>query len=393
MSESESHKINTPTDKAVLRVLQVLPELNAGGVERTTVEITEALIEKGHKAHVLSAGGRMENEIAELGGTLHTAPIGSKNIMTLLPRVVLIKKLIKDHNINIVHARSRAPAWPAFLACKLSDTPFVTTYHGIYNAKSALKRFYNSVMAKGDIIIANSNFTRDHIVKTHKTKNRPITVIHRGVDMGVFDPAKVSQDSVTALRAQWAGAEDEFSNHKFIVLPGRLTRWKGQLDALDALVKLPAFCHLICVGDAQGRHDYVKEVEQKVDDLNLTGRVIFAGHRTDMPPILKAADVVLSASNEPEAFGRIAAEAQAMGRPVVATALGGALETVEDKKTGFLVAPGDSAAMTKALQRAMVWPTYDGGHARSRIARHFSKKSLQIHTLDVYRAALKAKNR
>jgi glycosyltransferase involved in cell wall biosynthesis len=388
MNESVLNKSEGAAGKAVLRVLQILPELNAGGVERTTVEITEALRDKGYAAHILSAGGRMGPEISALGGHLHTSPIGSKNILTLLPRVFLIRKLIKAHSINIVHARSRAPAWPAYLACKLTRTPFVTTYHGIYNAKSSLKRFYNSVMAKGDIIIANSEFTHNHILQTHSTKKRTVKVIHRGVDMAVFDPAKVSHDAVIEQREKWGNERD-----KLIVLPGRLTRWKGQLDALDALVELPDFCRLIFVGDAQGRNDYVKEVESKIESLGLTDRVIFAGHRTDMPLIIKSADVVLSASNEPEAFGRVAAEAQAMGRPVVATALGGALETLDDGKTGLLVPMGDSHAMAKALRKAMAWPSYDGGRARSRIARYFSKKSLQIQTLQVYETLSGAKKR
>ncbi|RKQ71819.1 glycosyltransferase involved in cell wall biosynthesis [Litorimonas taeanensis] len=371
-------------DNPALRILQILPDLNAGGVERTTVEIVEALTEAGHTAHVLSAGGRLETEIKALGGILHSASIGSKNVLTVIPRILQIAKLVKAHNINVIHARSRAPAWPAYFAAKLTNTAFVTTYHGIYNANNSLKRFYNSVMAKGDAVIANSEFTKAHILKTHKCAPDKITVIHRGVDMKRFDPMTVSQEAITAQRLEWGTERD-----KLIVLPGRLTRWKGQLDAIEALAELPEFCRLILVGDPQGRDDYVAEVKAKAQSLGLSDRVILAGHRPDMPLILAAADIVLSASNEPEAFGRIAAEAQAMGRPVVATALGGALETVKDEETGWLVPAHDSVAMAKAIRKAIAWPSYDGGKARSRIARYFSKKSLQLRTIGVYRAVIR----
>ncbi len=376
--------MNQPrSDKPALRVLQILPALNAGGVERTTVDMVEALVKDKHTAHVLSAGGRLETEIQDLGGILHTNDIGSKNILTLLSRILVIRKLVRTHDINIIHARSRAPAWPAYFASKLTKTPFVTTYHGIYNAKSFPKTFYNSVMARGDAIIANSNFTRDHITKTHNIDAKDITVIHRGVDMTLFDPNKVDGESINKQRLVWGPTED-----KFIILPGRLTRWKGQLEALDAIAKLPQNYKLVLVGDPQGRQSYVEEIELKLKKLSLENRVIITGHRTDMPFVLACADAVLSASNEPEAFGRIAAEAQAMGKPIVATAIGGALETVEHGLTGLLVPQGDSDKMAEAIRQAVLWEGYDSHYARSRINQQFSRKSLQTKTLNVYRALI-----
>jgi glycosyltransferase involved in cell wall biosynthesis len=386
MTESASHK--PAMNKPALRVLQILPALEAGGVERTTVDVTEALIERGHEAHVLSAGGRMADEISALGGHLHQANIGSKNILTLVPRIFLIVKLVKTHDINIIHARSRAPAWPAFFAAKMSRAKFVTTYHGIYNSNSRLKTFYNSIMTWADSIIANSEFTCAHIIKTHGVKGERITSIPRGVDMKLFDPTKVSKDMVDDQRAKWGEKGD-----KFIVLPGRLTRWKGQLDAIEALQHLPKNCKLILVGDAQGREGYVKEIEDKIAGLGQKGRVIIEGHRTDIPLILSSAHIVLSASNEPEAFGRVAIEAQAMSRPIVATALGGALETVDPGKTGWLVDAQHPAAMAQAIKRALAWPKYDGSQARSRIARYYSRKSLQVKTLKVYSDLLAPKKR
>lgn len=375
-------------DNPALRVLQILPALEAGGVERTSVDVTEALIEKGQTAHILSAGGRLEREISALGGHLHEANIGSKNILTAIPRIFLILKLIKKHDINIVHARSRAPAWPAFFAAKISGTAFVTTYHGIYNSKSRVKTFYNAIMARGDAVIANSEFTRAHIIKTHGIKANRITAIPRGVDMKLFDPTKISEDLVNEQRAKWGKKGD-----KFIVLPGRLTRWKGQLDALEALHQLPKNCKLVLVGDPQGRNAFVQKIRDRATWLEDADRLIIEGHRIDMPLILACADVVLSASNEPEAFGRVAAEAQAMSRPVVASALGGALETVDPGKTGWLFDAQDITAMAKALKRALAWPQYDGAQARSRIARYFSRKSLQVKTLKVYSDVLAPKKR
>lgn len=271
MSESSS-------DKPALRILQILPALDAGGVERTTVDIVEALIEKNYAAYVLSAGGRLENDIEALGGILNRSDIGSKNFLSLLPRVLLIRKLVKSYDINIIHARSRAPAWPAFLAAKLTRTAFVTTYHGIYNSNSRLKTFYNSVMAHGDAVIANSNFTKAHILKSHKCPEGKITVIHRGVDMAVFDPIKIGRDGIEDQRQKWGREQD-----KFIVLPGRLTRWKGQLEAIEMLTALPETCKLVLVGDAQGRDGYVSEIKNRIGQLGLNDRVILEDHRSDMP--------------------------------------------------------------------------------------------------------------
>ena len=363
-----------------MNVLQLVPELNAGGVEGTTLEVAEALVANGHEAHVISAGGRMEDELIRLGGILHKADIGSKNIFSLFSRIRLIRAIIRRHNIEIVHARSRAPAWPAYHAARLEGAVFLTTYHGIYNSGSYLKTYYNSVMAKGTHIIANSEFTKAHIIKTHRTSAETITAIPRGVDMARFDPANVSEKDILAQRNRWGIAPAQ----RAILLPGRLTRWKGPIVAVEALYQLPKNCVLVLMGDAQGRDEFVAEIEGLAARLGLTERVIKPGHSRDVPTALAAADVVISASTDPEAFGRVAAEAQAMQRPVVATAHGGALETVIDGETGFLVTPGDAKALAKGITQALNWPDYDGAAARARISAQFSKTNLQAKTLAVY---------
>ncbi len=368
-----------------MNVLQVVPELNAGGVEGTTLEIAQALIAEGHKAHVVSAGGRMEDELIHMGGILHKTDIGSKNLLTLFRRIRMLRAIIHEHKIDIVHARSRAPAWPAYYAAKIEGVPFLTTYHGIYNSGSRLKTFYNSVMAKGVHVIANSEFTKSHIIKTHGTSAEKITAIPRGVDMAKFNPASINAKDILAQRNRWGISP----NQRAILLPGRLTRWKGQLVAVKAMAQLPDDCVLILMGDSQGRDDFVSEVNALVSEIGLKDRVLMPGHSRDVPAALASADVVISASTDPEAFGRVAAEAQAMQKPVVATAHGGALESIVDRKTGYLVTPGDDIALAKGIEKALNWKNYDGPTARSRISTNFSTKSLQAKTLALYKDLLK----
>ncbi len=370
-----------------MNILQVLPELNTGGVERTTIEIAQALTAKGHVPHVVCAGGRMEDELRAAGGILHKLNIGSKNPLTLPGHSKALCEIIQAHNIDIVHARSRAPAWPAKSAAQIMGVPFITTYHGIYNANSALKRAYNAIMAKGDIIIANSEFTKQHIIKQHGTDPAKITVIPRGVDMSVFDPTRVSVADIAHTKLAW-GVGDA----PVILLPGRLTRWKGQLLAIAALKLLGGDAVLVLLGDAQGRDDYVADIQAKAADLGLAARIVLAGHSRTMPAALMAADIVISASTDPEAFGRVMAEAQAMERLVVASNHGGARETIIDGKGGYLVPPNDAQALADGIGKvlALSKPDYSARaqSARLRIGAQYSAAALKTATLAVYKQAL-----
>ncbi len=363
-----------------MNVLQVLPELNAGGVERTTLEIVEALNRDGHKAHIVSAGGRMVESILALGAMHHQCPIGSKNILTVPQRIKFLRNIISAHKIDIVHARSRAPAWPAYFAAKAETTPFVTTYHGFYRAKTPVKRFYNAIMTKGACVIANSRFTRDHILQEHGIDVAKIKVIPRGVDMSVFNPDIIAPIDIKNLRNHWGLTVDQ----KLVLLPGRLTRWKGQILALDALAHLPPDYTLVLLGDAQGRTGYVEEIKAHAKALQLSSRLKIIAHTDNMPLALMCATVVLSASTQPEAFGRVAIEAQAMMRPVVATAHGGTLETVIDGKTGLHARPDSPEQIAKSILQAAAWEGYDGVFVRDRIVTQFSKATLQSATLAVY---------
>ena len=367
-----------------MNVLQVVPELNAGGVERTVLEVDAALAAAGHGSHVASLGGRMEGE---LQGTLHRLDTATKNPLEWFGNAGALRRIVREHGIDVVHARSRAPAFAARAAARSEGAAWVTTYHGIYNAGNALKRAYNAVMASGEIVIANSEYTKAHIVAEHGTDSARIRVVPRGVDTARFDPARVAKAEVRTLRREWGVRDGE----SVWVLPGRLTAWKGQAVAVRALEYAPG-ARLVCVGDAQGREDYVAELGALANKLGVADRLVLQGHRTDMPQVMRAADVVVSASTDPEAFGRVAAEAQAVGRPVVATAHGGALETVEDGVTGVLVPPGDARALAQGAERALAMP-FSEAHARARIDRLFSDTRLKRDVLAIYGELVERKRR
>ncbi len=367
-----------------MRVLQILPELNAGGVERTTLEMAEALHRDGFVPHICSNGGRMVPSFESLGAQLHTFKVGSKNPLKLRHHTKCLIDIIKSYNIDIVHARSRAPAWPAHAAAKATNRPFLTTYHGIYNARSKAKKRYNAIMARGDLIIANSAFTQSHIIKEHGTDPNIIRVIPRGVDMSVFNPALIDVPAVKALRHDWNITPEQ----RVILLPGRLTRWKGQTVAIEALSRLPKNWVLVMIGDAQGRQKYVAELIAMARDRDLSDQIRLPGHSENVPTALMASDIVIAPSTDPEAFGRTVAEAQAMGRPVIASAHGGPMETVIDGQTGHLVEPGNADALAAAISEWSRWDNYNGEPARQHILENFSKSQLQSKTMAVYRELL-----
>lgn len=376
-------------------VLQVIPELDAGGAERTTLEIAEAVIAEGGRALVASAGGRLEDELAALGGELIRMPAASKNPLDLWRNTHRLVATIRSEAVDIVHARSRAPAWSAKWACDRTGAHFVTTYHGTYNARSALKRRYNSVMARGERVIANSEFIRDHIATEHPFATSRVRVIPRGVDLVRFDPEAVGEDRLAALRQAWA--LDPQDQSPLLLLPARLTGWKGQREAIRALGRLHddpevETPRLVLAGDAQGRQTYVEELQALAASEHVAGRVSIVGHCSDMPAAMALCDLVLTPSNEPEAFGRTAAEAGAMLKPVIAADHGGAREVVLHGETGWRVSPGDPAALAAAVAGALALAPEDreavGQRARAHVIAEFSTVSLQASTLRVYHEVL-----
>jgi glycosyltransferase involved in cell wall biosynthesis len=374
-------------------ILQVIPALDAGGAERTTIDIARALTRSGWRAFVVSQGGRMEPLLAEAGAELFRMPVNSKAPHAILANARRLANLIRIQNVKLIHARSRAPAWSALTAAWRTGIPFVTTYHGIYNASNPLKRYYNSVMVKGDAIIANSQWTADHIAREHRVPRKRITVIHRGVDLEEFDPAGVSPDRIATLRAQW-NVDDR---QTVVLLPGRLTRWKGQLAFIAALAQLARSGALgsvkaMIAGDPQGRDEYTSELRQAIGQNGLQSVVEIAPHVADMAAAYLASDIVVSASTDPEAFGRVAAEAGAMGRPVIATDHGGARETVLPDRSGLLVHPGDAKALARALETLLTASDEVrrcmGEAGRAHVRANFSLERMCRDTLDLYRRLL-----
>ena len=370
-------------------VLQVLPSLVTGGVERGTIEITQAIAEAEAVALVASAGGRMVSSVERAGGRHITLPLLAKDPFTIWRNAARLEALIRAENVTLVHARSRAPAWAAWLACQRTGTHFVTTYHGVYGEELPFKRRYNAVMAKGEIVIAASRYVAEVIRRQHKVDPTRIRVIPRGVDPVVFDPDAVSPDRVARM-AQTMRVPDGMLT---VVMPGRLTAWKGQAVLLQAIARLERrdVCAVL-VGSDQGRTKYTMELERLSEALGIGDRVRIIGHVDDMPAALMLSDVVVHASTQAEAFGRVVIEAQAMGRPVIATNLGGPSETVEDGVTGWLTQPGDVASLAWALEDALSLDAEArialGLRARGSVLNGYTLRAMRDATLDVYETVL-----
>jgi glycosyltransferase involved in cell wall biosynthesis len=376
-----------------LNVLQVIPALNDGGAERTTLEVAEALVRAGGTATVASAGGRLEAELAAMGAALARGPYGSKNPFVIHANTGRLVALARSTGAQIIHARSRAPAWSALWVARRLGLPFVTTYHGFYRAKGPLKRLYNSAMARGDVVIANSGFTADHVRSEHPFAAQRVVVIPRGVDLARFDPAALVPERRDRLAASWG--LDPADQRPRVLLPGRISRWKGQDILIDALAILRSRGIAVlglCVGGADGRDAVLEELQTRAATANVDVR--FVGSCADMPAAYALADLVVCPSTQPEPFGRTAVEAQAMGVPVIGADHGGARETVVHGQTGWLVPPGDAQALATAIAAALdAAPERRAAMAtaaRSRVMQHFSKESLQKATLGVYERLLEA---
>ncbi|MBI3676017.1 MAG: glycosyltransferase family 4 protein [Proteobacteria bacterium] len=383
----------TAVQQSAPAILQVTPALDTGGVERTTIDVAAALVREGYVPLVASAGGRLESALRAAGGELIRLPMDSKAPHILIANAFRLRDVIAKRNVKLVHARSRAPAWSAFWAAKMSGVPFVTTYHGIYNARSAPKRFYNSVMVRGKITIANSEWTATHIQKQHHAKREDIVVIPRGIDLSQFDPGGIAPERVSTTRANWGAKPDDI----VVLLPGRLTRWKGQkvlIEALEELSKTDSLTnvHAVLAGDAQGRDTYEAGLRQATADAGLNDTISVVGHVEDMATAYLAADIVVSASTEPEAFGRVAAEAGAMGKPVIATDHGGARETVLQNVSGILVPPDDAAALAKALSRMIAMGPDQrrdmGAAGRRHVVQRFTLDRMCADTIALYKQIL-----
>ena len=388
-------RVTLPPD---FTLLQVVPELETGGAEQTTIDVAHAVVRAGGKALVATRGGRMAARLEADGARLAQMPVQTKNPLVMLGNAARLVDLIRREKVSIVHARSRAPAFSALWAAQATRTPFVATYHGVYNAKTSLKRWYNAVMTRGDLVIANSDYTRDHVLSEHHIDPAKIVSIPRGVDLERFNPSWVTPERTAALRAAWG--LDAKDRRVKLLLAGRLTRIKGHLMIVEA-AKLMAergadnFV-IIFAGDDQGRTGYREEVEAAIVGAGLSGRVLVVGHCDDMPAAYQICDIAMLPTTKPESFGRTAVEPQVMGRPVLASDHGGTTETVVHGETGWLVKVGDAeawaTAMSKAIEMGPARLAAMGQAAANRARRLYSVDAMCQATLEAYSHVLAARN-
>jgi glycosyltransferase involved in cell wall biosynthesis len=382
-------------------ILQIVPELGSGGAERAAIDISEALAGAGARALVATEGGRLVSELQAKGGIAIRFPAATKNPFAMAANVSRLAHLIRAERVDLVHARSRAPAWVALAATRRARVALVTTFHGIYSGRSPIKLNYNSVMARGDVIIANSAFTAEHIAKTYPQACERVAVIYRGVDFRRFSPGAVDPARVRRLREAWGVAPHE----QIVLMPARLSERKGHRVLIEATALLKArrgegFA-VVLAGNGSKSGVYARELDKMIGKAGLAGTVRRVGHCDDMAAAYLAASVVTVPSTEPEAFGRVAVEAQAMGTPVVVCDLGALRETSlappkvpPARRTGWHVPPGNAAALAEALAEALSLgaAARDGLAARARgfVQANFSLHRMCTETLALYERLLEA---
>jgi len=379
-----------------LKVLQVIPKLGYGGAETGCFDIAHYLPENNCKSFIVTSGGELLKFVDKKKVKVFRLPVNSKNPILVLINAIILIGIILFNNISIVHARSRAPAWSCLFATKLTGRKFVTTFHGTYNFKNNLKKVYNSVMTRSDLIIAGSNFIFSHIKKNYSkylNDKKKLLVIFRGINVDYFDPTTKIESDEKKLLTKWNIEKDK----KIILLPGRLTSWKGQEVFIEAvnLVNIElgyeAF-YAIILGSDQGRDLYKKKLIRLSEQYRLTNQVRFIDHCKDMALAYKVSDIVVSASIEPEAFGRVAVEAQSMERPIIASNIGGSNETIIDEKTGFLYEAGDAKSLSKKILKLLYLDETllksIGIQGRKNIVQKFNVEKMCFSTYSEYKRLL-----
>jgi len=366
-------------------VLQVIPSLVTGGAERGCVDVAAAIMAAGGRAVVASEGGPMTRELDRARAEHVVLPLASKNPLVIRRNIARLEALIRSHRIDIVHARSRAPAWSAYFAAQRAGVPFMTTFHAPYGGRGRLKRLYNSVMARGERIIAISDFIARHVQENYRVDPARIRTIHRGIDLSIFTPASVSPERMVQLMRRWAVPDGT----PVVMLPGRLTRWKGApvlIKAMELLGRRDVCC--VLVGSEQGRTGFREELLREVRARGLEGMVRLVGDCNDMPAAYMLADVVVSASTEPEAFGRVIVEAQAMGRPTIVSDTGAVDETIVRGQTAWVVPPNDPATLAQAIAQALALTPEEreaiGAASMAHARAKFERWRMCAETLAVY---------
>ena len=380
-----------------INVLQVIPRLGYGGAETGCYDIAHYLAEQNFGSYIATSGGDLLKFVKKNKVKVFKFPVHSKNPLIIILNTIMLTCLILIKKINIVHARSRAPAWSCYFACLITNTIFVTTFHGTYNYKSKLKKFYNSIMLRSKLTIAGSNFIFGHINDNYSeylNKHKKLRVIFRGINIDYFNSKNISILKQEKLKREWS-----IDPNKFIILmPGRLTYWKGQekfIEALNILIEDYNFTNFqaILLGSDQGRKVYSKKLFSLVERYSLSKKISFINHCGEMPLAYSLADVVVSASIEPEAFGRVAVESQSMGKPIIASNIGGSKETVLNKKTGFLYKHDDPRELAKSLNTVIQFNQEElklmGNEGRKNITKKFDVESMCESNLREYKKLLK----
>jgi len=368
-------------------LLQVTPRLEGGGVEAVTLDMSRAVAAAGARSLVASQGGALEERLTRDGGELLRLPVHRKSPLAMATNAWRLARLIRREGVSLVHVRSRAPAFSALWAARAAGVPIVATYHGIYAARTALKRWYNAVMTRGDLVIANSAFTRRHVLDQHQVDPVRVVVAPEGIDTHLFDPAKVSPERITAQRAAWGLSPEHLA--PVILQAARLTGWKGQRLAITALAGMNADrgAVLILAGKAESARE-AEALRAMAAQAGLGDRVRLVGALADMPAAYLAADLVIAPSQAPESFGRGVVEACAMGRLVLASPLGATEETILDGETGWLVAAADPEAWTQAISAALDLPSQAlgeiGARARARVERLYSLEAMKEAHFAIY---------
>ncbi len=379
-----------------LKVLQVIPKLGYGGSETGCYDIAHYLPENNCESFIVTSGGELLKYVDKNKVKIFRLPVQSKNPFLIFFNAIILIGIILLNNITIVHARSRAPAWSCLFATKFTGRKFVTTFHGTYNFKSNLKKFYNSVMIRSNLIIAGSNFIFSHIKENYNNylnEEKKLMVIFRGINVDYFDPTTKIETDETKLLKSW----DIKKNKKLILLPGRLTSWKGQEVFLEAInlvnieLGYEAF-YAVILGSDQGRELYKKKLIRLSEQYRLTNQIRFIDHCKDMALAYKVSDIVVSASVEPEAFGRVAVEAQSMEKPIIASNIGGSNETIIDEKTGFLFESGNAKSLSIKILKTLNLDETSlksiGIQGRKNIIQKFNVEKMCFSTYSEYKKLL-----
>jgi len=379
-----------------LKVLQVIPKLGYGGAETGCYDLAHYLHENNCTSFIATSGGDLIKFIDKKKVKLFRLPVHSKNPLIIIFNTFALVFIILVNGISIVHARSRAPAWSCFLATKITRKKFVTTFHGTYNFNNSIKKFYNSIMVRSDLIIAGSNFIFSHINKNYSKylgAKKKLLVVFRGINVDYFDPSTTTETQEKQLLIDWQIDKSK----KIILLPGRLTSWKGQESFIEALslvnkeLGYDSFYGVI-LGSDQGRNVYKKKIIRLVEQHRLTNQLKFIEHCKNMPVAYKVSDLIVSASIEPESFGRIAVEAQSMKKPILASDIGGSNETVENGKTGFLFEAGNPVSLSNKILEILKLDESTlksmGNEGRKNIIKKFNVEKMCFSTYSEYKKLL-----